>query len=85
MAGQDEMSCRELVELVTEYLEGALPADQVVRFEEHLDRCPGCAAYLDQMRATVASLGRLEEWALHAAAREELVAAFRASRGESVR
>ena len=47
------MSCRELVELVTAYFDGALPADVRAAFEEHLAECSGCAAYLEQMRITI--------------------------------
>jgi anti-sigma factor RsiW len=48
------MSCQELVELVTDYLEGALPPEDVARFEAHVAACPGCEAYLEQMRTTIA-------------------------------
>jgi anti-sigma factor RsiW len=47
------MSCRELVELVTDYLEGALAPEDVARFEAHVAACPGCEAYVEQMRATI--------------------------------
>jgi predicted anti-sigma-YlaC factor YlaD len=70
------MSCRELVELVTDYFEGALDADERARFEAHLDECPGCRTYLDQMRVTlrlVRDAGQLEERTEVA----ELLAAFR--------
>jgi anti-sigma factor RsiW len=46
------LSCQELVELVTDYLEDALPPGQRARFEEHLETCGGCRAYLEQMRVT---------------------------------
>jgi anti-sigma factor RsiW len=52
-----DVACRELVELVTEYLEGALPPDEVLAVEAHLAGCGGCERYLDQMRATVRALG----------------------------
>jgi anti-sigma factor RsiW len=52
-----DIACRELVELVTEYLEGALPPDEVRAVEAHLAGCGGCERYLDQMRATVRALG----------------------------
>jgi anti-sigma factor RsiW len=55
----EDMTCQELVELVTEYLEGTLPPLEFERFESHLDTCEGCAAYLDQMRFTIQMLGRL--------------------------
>ena len=50
-----EMPCRELVELVTEYLEDALPAQDRARFEAHLADCEDCNTYLDQMRQTISS------------------------------
>jgi anti-sigma factor RsiW len=53
------MTCRDVVELVTDYLENALPAADRVRFEEHLDECPPCKMYLEQMRHTIAALGGL--------------------------
>ena len=48
-----ELPCRELVELVTEYLDGALAVEARARFEEHLERCAGCERYLEQLRQTV--------------------------------
>jgi anti-sigma factor RsiW len=73
----DDMSCRELVELVTDYLEGALaPADRR-RFEAHVTECDGCAAYLAQMRDTLRVAGRLREDALPEDAREALLRVFR--------
>jgi len=58
------MSCQELVELVTDYLEGALDPDDRARFDAHLDECAGCRAYLAQMRSTlrlVRASGELEQ------------------------
>ena len=49
----DDMACIELVELVTDYLEAALPADEVARIREHLATCDGCTAHVEQMRTTV--------------------------------
>lgn len=72
-----EMSCQELVELVTDYLEGRLSPEEHARFERHLDICDGCREYLEQMRRTVAALGRLPEERLSAGMRDELLAAFR--------
>lgn len=57
------LSCRDLVELITDYLEDALPPSRRDRFEEHLRACEGCAAYLDQMRVLLSVVGHLrEEW-----------------------
>jgi anti-sigma factor RsiW len=49
-----ELTCEELVELVTDYFEGALAPEERGRFEAHVADCPGCEIYLDQMRATLA-------------------------------
>ena len=53
-----DLACRELVELVTDYLEGALPATERERFEAHLAECEGCDAYVEQVRATIRLAGR---------------------------
>ena len=72
-----ELACRELVELVTDYLEGQLGPLERVRFEEHLTDCSGCRTYLEQMRQTLAALGRLPEESLSPEARDALLEAFR--------
>ena len=59
MAQLRRLCCREVVELVTDYLEGALPARTRARFERHLARCRGCSAYVEQMREVVRLLARL--------------------------
>jgi anti-sigma factor RsiW len=71
-----DLACREVVELVTEYLEGALGERDRERFERHLGGCDGCAAYLDQMRLTLDLAGRLEAEAIDPVFRDRLVAAF---------
>jgi anti-sigma factor RsiW len=71
------ITCRELVELVTEYFEGALPAADSRRFERHLVACPPCREYLSQLRDTIAAVGALREDDVPPAAKEELLAAFR--------
>ena len=73
----DELSCQELVELVTDYLEGALPEHEHVRFDEHLAACEGCHAYVDQMRRTIRTVGALGEETIAPEAREKLLTAFR--------
>lgn len=72
-----ELTCSELVELVTEYLEGGLLPDDAGRFEEHLTLCPACLAHVDQMRATVEATGRLREADLSPDLADALLAAFR--------
>ena len=71
------LSCRELVELLTDYLEDALPELERARVDEHLATCPDCAAYLAQMRATIAQLGRLREDDVPQPVLDELLRAFR--------
>src|SRR6266542_3248172 len=56
----EELTCRELVEIVTDYLEGALPAKQRIEFEKHLVMCDGCAIYLEHMRWTIELDGRVD-------------------------
>jgi anti-sigma factor RsiW len=73
----EEMTCQELVELVTEYLEDALPDDDRARFDEHLQTCHHCATYLEQMRATIRVVGRLSEEQLSGTMQQELLSAFR--------
>jgi anti-sigma factor RsiW len=73
----EQLSCRELVELVTEYLEGALSEEDRSRFDDHVGPCDGCRVYLEQMRQTIAVLGHLPEEALSPEAERELLEAFR--------
>lgn len=77
MAPADDLSCQELVELVTDYLEDALPPPQRARFEAHLAICPGCQRYLEQMRHTIRAAGYLTEEAIGPGARERLLDLFR--------
>jgi anti-sigma factor RsiW len=72
-----EMTCRELVEVITEYLEGALPAEDRARFDAHIAACDGCTAYLDQMRQTIRALGHLPPESLSPEAERALLDAFR--------
>jgi anti-sigma factor RsiW len=72
-----DLTCAELVELVTDYLEGALDRHACERFERHLAYCSGCGTYLDQIRATVAAAGQLTEEDLSGEAKAGLLAAFR--------
>jgi anti-sigma factor RsiW len=77
MPNSQELSCQELVELLTDYLEGRLSPGEKARFEEHLTICEGCQTYLDQMRQTIRALGRLTEETIPPDARAELLQAFR--------
>jgi anti-sigma factor RsiW len=72
-----EMRCNELVEVITEYLEGTLPAQDRARFDRHLAKCDGCRAYLDQMRKTIRALGHLPPESLSPEAERALLDAFK--------
>lgn len=78
MPRRDAIVCRQAVELVTDYLEGALTGADRARFEAHLAACPHCQEYLREMRVTIAALGRVEPESLSPAARDDLVALYRA-------
>jgi len=71
------MKCREVVELMTEYLEGTLSESQRLQFEEHIAGCDGCHAYLAQLRATRKVLGRLAYEPIPEAVKADLLKAFR--------
>jgi predicted anti-sigma-YlaC factor YlaD len=73
----EELSCREVVELLGDYLEGAMAPGDQLRLEEHLAECDGCAAYLEQLRVTVRLSGRLSEEAVSQEAMAPLLEAFR--------
>jgi anti-sigma factor RsiW len=74
---EDPLVCREFVELVTDYLEGALPDHERARFEAHLADCDGCTAYLEDMRRLIGSLHDAPEPPPDSATREALLRAFR--------
>jgi predicted anti-sigma-YlaC factor YlaD len=81
MTTDEEMTCRELVDVITDYLEGKVAEADRVRFEAHLLECPYCQNYLDQMRETILKLGALSEESLSPQARESLLESFRDWRG----
>ena len=74
---EEEMVCNELVELVTEYLEGSLPGETRTRFEKHLSGCDGCTAYLEQMRQTIRVTRQLRVESLTTGQRDGLLKLFR--------
>jgi anti-sigma factor RsiW len=71
------MNCRTIVELVTDYLEGALPAEERAAIEAHLAGCDGCAAHLEQMRTTIRLTGMLAEEQIPLETRQALRGVFR--------
>ena len=79
----DEFSCQEMTEVVTNYLDDALPTEERERFERHLSYCAGCSTYVEQMRETITQTGKVpREESLPPALREEIVARFRAWKRE---
>jgi anti-sigma factor RsiW len=77
-----DLSCREAVELVTDYLEGTLSRREQRRFERHLRACDGCDAYLEQVRAVKDATGRVGPEDLDATTLEGLVELFREHRDD---
>ncbi len=75
-----ELSCREVVEILGDYLEGAMAPEDRVRLEAHLADCDGCTAYLEQLRVTIRLSGRLPEDSVSPEAMAPLLEAFRAWR-----
>jgi predicted anti-sigma-YlaC factor YlaD len=71
------LTCKEVVEIVTDYLEGTMPSELRERFEDHLSTCDGCSAYLVQMRETIRLTGMLTEDAIPSEQRDRLTLAFR--------
>ena len=72
-----DLTCQELVELVTDYLEGVLPDDVRARFDEHVAVCPGCETYLDQIRETAELMGEIPVDSISGEMRTTLLTAFR--------
>ena len=77
MSNVRDMTCKQLVELVTGYFDGALGDAERARFEAHLTACPHCRAYLQQMRETIALTGALAESQVTPEASSALLDAFR--------
>ena len=77
MTAPTDLTCREMVELMNDYLEGALAEGERARFEAHLAECPHCTEYLAEMRRTLDVLGRIEPESLDPEVRDELVALYR--------
>jgi len=75
----DEITCKEFVEWVTDYLEGTLPATERKRFDAHLAQCSSCPHYLEQIRQTIQTVGYLSDTLdeVTPAARSELLDVFK--------
>jgi anti-sigma factor RsiW len=75
------ISCQEVVELVTDYVERVLPPDETALFEQHLNFCEGCVWYVQQIKTTIETLGEVREEDIPPEAKERLMSAFRDWRG----
>jgi anti-sigma factor (TIGR02949 family) len=73
----DHITCQEVVEVVTDYLDGGMAPDELDLLEQHLNFCEGCVWHVDQVRKTIATVGRIGEEELPATTRERLLEAFR--------
>jgi len=73
----EHVTCQEVVELVSDYLDQALPPEEASLFEQHVNFCDGCDRYLDPLRSTVATVGRVTEQEVPEETRGKLLAAFR--------
>ena len=77
MAEHQHISCQEVVELVNDYLDQALPPEEASLFEQHVNFCDGCDWYLHQVRTTIATVGRISKEEVPPETREKLLNAFR--------
>jgi anti-sigma factor RsiW len=77
----DHITCQEVVELVTDYLDGELSAESASLFEQHLNFCDGCVWYVDQIRNTVDAVGEVREEDISPEAKDRLMTAFRDWKG----
>jgi anti-sigma factor (TIGR02949 family) len=77
--GPGDMTCADVVELVSDYLDGNLPESEAERVAVHLVGCPGCQAYFEQVRATSAGVREVEADDLPPDLRAKLLEAFRKS------
>ena len=73
----NKLTCKEVVELVTEYLEQALLPETQAAFEEHVEGCPGCTIYIEQVRQSIDMLHQLTEESMFPETKEELLQVFR--------
>ncbi len=78
-----DLACKELVEIITDYLEGTLPQRDRARFDAHLMTCPPCREYVGEMHTTLRLTGRLTVESISPGARNELLRAFRRMKASS--
>ncbi len=85
MSSERALTCQELTEVLTDYLEGVMPPEERARFDAHLALCEGCVHYVTQMRQTVEAVHQLHPSDVEASAPDALLEAFRAwQRGEPI-
>ena len=77
MSTKDELSCQQVVELVTDYLENALLPELHERLEAHVAECPGCENYIEQVRLTIDMLHQIARESVFPATKQELLQLFR--------
>ena len=77
MTNDNELSCQQVVELVTDYLENVLLPEMRKRLEDHVAECPGCAIYIDRVRQTICMLLQLAQEPVFPATKQELLEIFR--------
>ena len=83
MTNERTLTCRELTEVLTDYLEGVMSPEDVARFDAHLELCDGCVTYVEQMRRTIRTVRALRPAEVEATVPDDLLAAFQAwKRGE---
>ena len=74
---QNQLNCQEVVELVTDYLEQALLPEMKAKFDKHIDECPGCDTYLEQVQQTIMMLRKLTEQQMFPETKQEILEIFR--------
>jgi anti-sigma factor RsiW len=79
----NDLACKELVEIITDYLEGTLPERDRARFDAHILTCPPCREYVAEMRTTLQLTGRLTVDSISSSARDELLRAYRRMKNSS--
>jgi anti-sigma factor RsiW len=77
MADDNAITCQEVVELVTDYLENVLLPEMRQQLEEHIAECPGCETYLEQIRQTIGMLRQIGEKPASPETKQKLLQAFR--------
>jgi anti-sigma factor RsiW len=80
VSSEREITCQELTEVLTDYLEGAMPVADRLRLEAHLAICEGCASYVTQMRQTIRTMRNLRSEQVEATVPDDVLEAFRAWR-----